>query len=92
MGCCVSSYYLIGWVSRSELLGVVENVRFGYLHPPPIVAAFSGGVYLFVRLEDCVLCLYDARASGTLSLSIIAESSCHASHSEFHRLIVPCYM
>ena len=27
VGCWVSSYLLVGWMSRSGLIGVVENVR-----------------------------------------------------------------
>jgi len=46
MGCCASSYRWVGCVSRSGLMGVVEKVRFGYLHPS-IVGGFSGGVRLF---------------------------------------------
>ena len=33
VGCRVSSYRLVGWMSRSGLIGVVENVRFVILQP-----------------------------------------------------------
>ncbi len=35
-------------------MDVVENVRFGYFHPP-VVNVFSGGVRLLVRLGGCDL-------------------------------------
>jgi hypothetical protein len=37
-------------------MSVVENVRFGNLHPP-IVQAFSGGERLLVLLGGCDRCL-----------------------------------
>ena len=40
--------------------------------------AFINGFFLLFRRWSCVLCLYVVRASGPLSLSMIAESSCHA--------------
>jgi hypothetical protein len=58
VGCCVSSQYLVGWISRYRLMGVVENMRFGDLHPP-IANTISGGVRLLVRFGNC---LYVARA------------------------------
>ena len=45
VGCCVSSYLLVGWMSRSGLIGVVENVRLADLHPS-LVIWFTGGVLL----------------------------------------------
>jgi hypothetical protein len=33
VGCCASSYQWVGCVSGSGLMGVVEKVRFGDLHP-----------------------------------------------------------
>ena len=47
VGYRVSSYLFVGWESRSELMGVVENVRFGDLHPP-IMNGFSGGARLLI--------------------------------------------
>ena len=44
-GCCVSSYRFFGWMSRSGLIGVVENVRLADLYPS-IVIGFFGGVLL----------------------------------------------
>ncbi len=47
VGNCFSSYPFVGWVPRSRCMGVVENVRFGDLHPS-LVYEFSGGcVVLF---------------------------------------------
>ncbi len=56
VGCCVSSYPLVGRVSRSGFMDVVENVRLGDLQPS-LVRGFSGGVRLFVFLADWDLCL-----------------------------------
>jgi hypothetical protein len=56
VGCCVRSYPLVDWVSRSGFMGVVENVRLGDLHPS-LVPGFSGVVRLFVFLADWDLCL-----------------------------------
>ena len=70
VGCCVSSKDRVGWISRSELMGVVENVRFGDLHPP-IVKEFSGSKLLLDVFGGCHRCLYAARAPGSLSRSFI---------------------
>ena len=76
VGCCVSSYRWVGCVSRSGLIGVVEKVRLGDLHPS-VVFWLAGGLHLFVLLRVCVLCLYCARACGPLSHSVMVDSSCH---------------
>jgi hypothetical protein len=57
VGCCVSSNRLVGCVSRSGLMGVVEKVRLGDLHPSSVFALIMG-LRLFVLLWVCVLCLY----------------------------------
>ena len=77
VGCCFSSYRWVGRVSRSGLMGVVENVRFGNLHPS-VVLGLTWCVRLFVLLWVCVLCLYCARAAGPLSHDVMVNSSCHA--------------
>ena len=77
VGCWVSSYLLVGWMSRSGLIGVVENVRLVDLHPS-VVMGFTRGVLLLILLDSCVLCLYAYSAIGPLSLSMIVESSCQA--------------
>jgi hypothetical protein len=76
VGCCDSSYRWIGCASKYGLMGVVEKVRLGDLHPS-VVFWLAGGVHLFVLLLVCVLCLYSARAFGPLSHSRMADSSCH---------------
>ena len=48
-GRCVSSYRLAGWMSRSWLIGVVENVRLTDLHPSDF-AGFIGGSSLDLAL------------------------------------------
>ena len=63
VGCCVSSYRWVRCVPRSRLMGVVENVRFGDLHPS-VILGLTWGVRLFVLLWVCVLCFYCARAAG----------------------------
>jgi hypothetical protein len=57
VGCCVNSYRLVGCVSISRLMGVVEKVRLGDLHPSSVFG-LTLGVRLFFLLWDCVLCLY----------------------------------
>ena len=47
--CSVSSYRWVGCVSRSGLIGVVEKVRLGDLHPS-LVFGLTWGVRLFVLL------------------------------------------
>ena len=37
VGCWVSSYLLVRWMSRSGSIGVVENVRLVYLHPSVVM-------------------------------------------------------
>jgi len=76
VGCCISSYMWVGCVSRSGLMGVVEKMRFGDLHPS-VVLGLTWGVRLFILVWVCVLCLYCARAPGTLSHSVMGDSSCH---------------
>ena len=44
VGCWVSSYLLVGWMSRSGLIGVVEDVRLIDLHPF-FVMVFTMGVF-----------------------------------------------
>ena len=56
VGCWVSSYLLVGWMSRSGLIGVVENVRLVDLHPS-FVMGFSRGVLLLTQRGTCVFCL-----------------------------------
>ena len=75
--CCDSSYRWVGCVSRSGLMGVVEKVRLGDLHLSSVLW-LVGGVRLFVLRCVCVLCLYCARAFGSLSLSKMVDSSYHA--------------
>ncbi len=64
-------------MSRSGLIGVVENVISVDLHPS-VMMGFTGGVLLLTRLGSCVLCLYAYSAVGSFSLFMIVESSCHA--------------
>ena len=63
-------------MSRSGLMRVVKNVRFGDLRPS-VVFGFTWGVRLFVICWVCVLCLYCARDVGPLSHSVMVDSSCH---------------
>ena len=42
--CWVGSYLLVGWMSRSGLIDVVENVRMVDLHPS-FVMGFTGGFF-----------------------------------------------
>ena len=77
VGYCDNSYRWVGCVSRSGLMGVVEKVRLGDLHPSSVLW-LDGGVHLFVLRRVCVLCLYCARAFGPLSHSKMVDSSCHA--------------
>jgi hypothetical protein len=63
-------------VSRSRLMGVVENVIFRDLQPS-VVLVFTWDVRLFVFLGACVLCLCCARADGRLSHSVMIDSNCH---------------
>ena len=77
VGCWVSSYLLVGWMSRSELIGVVENVRLVDLHSS-VVMGFTSGVFRLTRRSSCVLCLYACNAAGPFSLSVFVESSCQA--------------
>jgi hypothetical protein len=44
VGCWVSSHLLVGWMSRSGLIGVVKNVRLVDLHPS-FVMGFTGGFF-----------------------------------------------
>jgi len=76
VGCCVSSYRWVGYVSRSGLMRVVEKVRFGDLHAS-VVFGLTWGVRLFVLLWFCVLCLYCDMASRPLSHSMMVDSSGH---------------
>jgi hypothetical protein len=64
-------------MSRSGLIGVVENVRLVDLHPP-VVMGLTGGVLRLTRRGSCVLCLYVCSAAGPFLLSMIVESSCKA--------------
>ena len=77
VGYWVSSYLLVGWMSRFGFIGVVENVRLVDLHPS-FVMGFTSGVLRLTRRGSCVLCLYASSAAGPFSLSMIVESSCHA--------------
>ena len=77
VGCCVTSYRWVGCVSKSGLIGVVENVRLGDLHPSAVFG-LTWDVHLFVLLRVCVICLYCARACGPLSHSAMVDSTCHA--------------
>jgi hypothetical protein len=56
VGCWVSSYLPVGFMSRSGLIGVVENVRLVDLHPS-FVMGFSRGVLLLTQRGTCVFCL-----------------------------------
>ena len=42
VGCWMSSYLLVGWMSRSGLIGVVENVRLIDLHPSFVMGLTRG--------------------------------------------------
>jgi len=75
-------------VSRSGLMGVVENVTFGDLHPSVIIW-LTWGVRHFVLLWVCFLCLYCARAVGPLSHFVMVDSSCHASCQYTSKVGVP---
>ncbi len=55
VGCCASSYWWVRWMSSYGLMWVLENVRFGDLHPQ-IFRWFSEGVRLFVLLGGCIFC------------------------------------
>ncbi len=44
VGCGVSSYRLVGWMSRSGLIGDVENVKLPDLHPS-IETEIIGGIF-----------------------------------------------
>ena len=77
IGCCVSSYRLVWWMSRTGLIGVVENVRLTDLHPS-IVTGSIGGVLILTWLGVRVRCLYVFNAAGPLSQFMIVESSCQA--------------
>ncbi len=44
IGGWLSSYLLVGWMSRSGLIGVMENVWLVDLHPS-FVIGFPGGVF-----------------------------------------------
>ena len=74
VGCCVSSYRWVGYVSRSGMIGVVEKVRLGDLHPSAVFW-LDGGEHLFVLLRVFFRCLYCARACGPLSHSVMVEFS-----------------
>ena len=77
VGCFVSSYRWVGCVFRSGLMGVVEKVRLGDLHPSAVFG-LTWGVRLFVLLRVYVICLYCFRACGPLSHYVMVDSSCHA--------------
>ena len=77
IGCLVSSYLLVGWMSMSGLIGVVENVRLVDLHPS-FVMGFTRGVLRLTRSGSCILCLYACSVAGPFSLSMIVDSSCQA--------------
>ena len=53
-GYCVSSYRLVGCPSRSGLMGMVEKVRLGDLHPSSVFG-LTLGVCLFILIWVCVL-------------------------------------
>ena len=63
-------------MSRSGLMGVVEKVRLGDLHPS-VVPGLTWDVRLLVLLWVCVLCLYWAKAVRPLSHYVMVDSSCH---------------
>jgi hypothetical protein len=75
VGCWVSSYLLIGWMSRSGLIGVVENIRLVDLYLS-FAIRLTCGVLRLTRRGSCVLCLYACSVTGPFSLSMIVESSC----------------
>ena len=77
VGRCVSSYRLVGMMSRSGLIGVVENIRLADLHHPSIVIGFIKGGLLIWQIV-CVRCFYACSATGPLSQSMIVESRCQA--------------
>ena len=51
VGCCASSNWWVGWVSRFGLMGVVENARLGDRNLP-IFNGFSGGERFLILLGD----------------------------------------
>ena len=53
VGFWVSSYLLVGWMSRSGFIGVAENVRLVDLHSS-FVMGFSEGVLLLTRRGSCI--------------------------------------
>jgi hypothetical protein len=57
VGCCVSSYRLVGCASRFGLMGVVEKLRLGDFYPSSVFG-LTLCVRLFVLLWVCVLSLY----------------------------------
>jgi len=72
----VRIYRWVGCASRSGLMGVVEKVRFGDLHPS---VGLTWGVRLSYLLWVCVLCLYCAKTIRPLSHFVMVDSSCHVS-------------
>ncbi len=77
VGCWLSSYRLVGWMSRPGLIGVVENVMLADLHPS-IVTGFSGGFLLLTWRGVCVRFVHAFNATSPLSQPTIVESSCQA--------------
>ena len=78
VGCWVSSYRFVGWMSRSGLIWIVENVRLADLYPSVVIGFFEGVLLLTWRVI-CVRCVYACSAAGPLSQSMTVESNCHAS-------------
>ena len=61
VGCWVSSYWLVGWVSRSGLIGVVENVRLADSHPS-MATGFIGGFFSWHGVASAfVVCMLAMR-------------------------------
>ena len=77
VGCCVSSYRWVGCLSSYGLMGVVVKLKLGDFHSSAVFE-FTWGVHLFVLFRVFILCLYCARACGSLSHFVMVDSSCHA--------------
>ena len=85
VGRWVSSYLLDESMSRSGLIGLVENVRLVDLHPY-FVMGFTSGVLRLTMRGSCVLCLYAYNAACPSSLSMIVDSSYQAGPQSYSGL------
>jgi hypothetical protein len=60
----------------SGLVGVVEKVMSGDLHPSAVFW-LARGVHLFFLFRVCAICLHCARAYGPLSNFVMVDFSRH---------------